>query len=98
MRLRVQKANIPDNLRRSFEEYGEAVVAQFMGHRLEAEPSQSTGLPYWVKDYRPEALAWLREQHHIEDRRRTVTELMEAAILVLVGVEATDTLKRWIWG
>ena len=86
MRLRVVKANIPPDLRVQFEEFGETVVAQIMGRPL-SHGVGTVGVPPWVKDNRPEALAWLREQHHIEDRRRTISECMEIAILVFVILE-----------
>jgi hypothetical protein len=92
MRFRVVRANIPDDLRTQFEEFGEMVVAQIMGRPLTHAPEpQNVGVPVWAKDNRKEALAWLREQHHIEDRRRTISECMELAILLFVIAETVTS-------
>jgi hypothetical protein len=93
MRFRIVEADIPTALRTEFEEYGEIVVAQIMGRPLSHAPEpQTPGVPIWAKENRREALAWLREQHHREDRRRTISELMEAAILVFVLFEVVLSL------
>lgn len=94
MRFRVVRADIPSGLRAEFEQYGEVVVAQILGRPLSHGPEPMTpGVPMWAAKNRKEALAWLREQHHREDRRRTISELMEAAILVFVVLEVVLSLR-----
>jgi hypothetical protein len=98
MRFRVVRANIPDALRVELEEYGEAVVAQILGRPYTHHFEQTAGVPSWVKsnEERRPVLAWLREQHHREDRRRTISELMELSILAFVAVETVISAAQFV--
>jgi hypothetical protein len=85
------KANhVPADLRKSCEQYGETVVAQILGRRIEARaPPEETGTPEWSMDHaqRQLALDWLREQHNRTERHQWWSMRMELGILVLVAVE-----------
>lgn len=84
---------VPGHLRVDFERYGEAVVAQILG-RPYTHSIGTVGVPTWdgSDEAREHALAWLREMHNKEERRRDVNEAMEVAIIVLVAVEVALSL------
>lgn len=94
---KVNRANIPEELRTDLERYGEAVVAQILG-RPYTHSDTTPGVPKWAGDggSRGQALDWLREQHNKEERHRDIGEAMEVAILIFVGVEAVPTIVDWV--
>jgi hypothetical protein len=86
---RVNRADISGALRAELEQYGEVVVAQILARPYTHAADQTAGVPMWVrtnKERKP-VLAWLREQHNRAERKRDISETMELAILVLVGLE-----------
>jgi len=86
---KVNRADIPNALRVELEEYGEVVVAQILGRPYSHSADQTAGVPLWTKtnETRRPVLAWLREQHNRAERKRDISETMELAILILVGLE-----------
>ncbi len=95
---KVNRANIPAEVRVSFEQYGEAVVAQVLG-RPYTHSVGTVGVPEWAGTTtgRLHGLAWLREKHNKEERTHDVTMTMEMAIIILVAAETVATIAPWIW-
>jgi hypothetical protein len=94
---KVNRADIPADLRASFESYGEIVVAQIMG-RPYTHAVGTIGVPPWAGDVvqRQHALAWLREQHNETERQHDANMTMEVAITVFVAIEVVPTVWDWI--
>lgn len=91
---KVQRADIPTNLRVQFEQLGESVVAHIVGRPYTHAWGQTAGVPEWAATEPPRqlALSWLREQHSRQERRQDISEAVEIAILVLVAIEAIPIL------
>jgi len=90
MRLWYTRARIPNDLRSQFEAYGEPVVAQILGRPYTHQAWPVTpGVPLraGTVESRRHGHAWLREQHEKEGARRTISEVMEIAIVILVAIE-----------
>jgi hypothetical protein len=91
---KVNRANIPDNLRAEFEQYGEVVVAQILGRPYTHAATSTLGVPGWAGEHegRRDGLLWLREKHNETDRRHDIGEAMEVSIIVLVLAEVVLSL------
>ena len=84
MRWKIRKARIDGELRTTLEQYGVAVMQQIL----------ATGGVFIYRDattgvlaYRTEILAWLTEQHDMQEAKEDVTFSMELAIMLLVAME-----------
>jgi hypothetical protein len=94
MRLWVRHAQIEPVQRAMFERYGTFVLQLALVNtptgdvHVQDELRQLTFQP----PLRAACFAWLTEQHDIDERSHTVTLMMEAAILLFVGVEMTTSL------
>jgi hypothetical protein len=86
---------IPRELRKEFEQFGEQVVAMLMASPLAGSSGQE---PRWKQNAENglHALAWMREQHRRAVIHEWISMGMEAAILLLVAVEAVPILCRWL--
>ena len=83
---KVRRANIPQELRDRFEEYGEHIMAMAIsvsGKELYSQGAEITGL---VLQKRGEITSWLREKADTAARREDRLETAEWAILVFVVV------------
>ncbi len=106
---KIQKADIPEDIRRRFEQMGAEVVAQIIGRNLVIESSRYewpsidvslTGQKYVEKKDQEYAILWLTEQRSRDERRKEITERVEFWILALVAVEAIPILIKaviWTW-
>jgi hypothetical protein len=72
---KVHKANIPKEIRASFEMYGEEMVASVLVTRNFQDTDLSK---YW-----PEAMLWLRERRDKKALREDRLETLEWALLIL---------------
>jgi hypothetical protein len=107
---KVKKANIPESIRRSFEQMGVGAVSQVVvisTITVDLGSSDESPQPYEIRRaHIPFAVNWLIEQRSIDERRQFRQEKVEAWILVLVALEAlgvaTDvakTIGHWFhWG
>jgi hypothetical protein len=95
---KIHLANIRAELRVSFEQYGEAVVALILSRPYTHNKDQTVGVPVWADSApdRQAGLDWLRERHSEETRRHNITMAMEMAITFLVAVEAVPILHGWL--
>lgn len=93
---KVQKADIPPDVRAKFESMGTAVVSQVVARGQEfvgaaslatfvLRPLPTVKNPVNEKEC---AIAWLVEQRTMDERRRDKMETIEIAILVFVAIEA----------
>jgi hypothetical protein len=95
--LTVRKAKIDPNLRQQLEQYGVAImqILLALGQNFEPAGIQAT-LDDSNPDLRDDVLAWLTEQHDIQERKETVTFWMEFAIVVLVAAELAFSILNFI--
>ena len=94
----IEKADIPEELRRTYERMGVAVVGQLAAHRINhfdvnalvarAPDAQAAPNPAEVRS----ATDWLREQRSIEEYQREKQDKVELWILLLVAIEAVSSL------
>lgn len=100
---KVERADIPADLRVQFEQLGEAVVVHIAGSPYTHATGQTPGVPAWAAspEKREHAVRWLAEQRSRSERRHDISETVEIAILVLVAIEALPILAQAIrseWG
>ena len=91
--LRVRRAEIDPELRKTFEQHGIGTMQTLLAapdrpfvHRGERIDANS------VRDF---LLPWLTEQYDRAERIETWNLTMEAAITLLVGIEVIHLLIRW---
>ncbi len=86
VRLTVRKAEVDPKLRATFERLGAQTMQQLLAvggtFRQDGVTKFTEGLPD-----NPPLLAWRTEQHDIQERKETISFVMEVAIVVLVGAE-----------
>jgi len=80
---KVRKANIPEELRVTFEQFGETVIATFLAMGITAKYTYTGPLGVLNETWQ-EALAWLAERRDIQERREDRRETVEWAILIWV--------------
>ena len=90
------RAEIGADLRKELEELGTALVAQILAVPPTIQNVNSPFPHFWFGPKRTGALAWLREKHLEDDRRRDINEAMEVAIIILVLIEAISAVANWI--
>ena len=107
---KVKKANIPESIRRRFEQMGVGAVSQVVvisTITVDLDGSDESPRPYEIpRAHIPFAVDWLAEQRSIDERRQFRQEKVEAWILDLVALEALGTVAdvakitgRWFhWG
>ena len=78
--FRIRHANIPVDLRTTFEQYGVGGVQSWQTRRRFAGEDPEGQI-------RAAALAWLTEQYDRAERKETWSLTMEAAIVVLIVFE-----------
>jgi hypothetical protein len=98
MRLEVRRANLDDDLRNLFEQYGEQVVAialalgsnQGTGFRTHVVgPTHAMSVVHANQDA---AARWLLERRDLAERRETIGLIISATLLVFM---ASSLLMRW---
>lgn len=80
---KVRKANIPEELRATFEQFGETVIATFLATGTTAKYTYTGPLGVLNESWQ-EALAWLAERRDIQERREDRLETVGWAILIWV--------------
>jgi hypothetical protein len=91
MRLEVRRANLDDDLRDLFEQYGEQVVAMALalgsnqGTGLRTHPVAPTHAMSVVHANQDTAAKWLMERRDLAERRETIGMIMNAALLVFIA-------------
>jgi hypothetical protein len=90
---KVRKANIPEQLRTSFERYGEDVLAHAVAIGA-VSAGQGHELIELLQGKKQQIFDWLTERRDIHERREQRLETAEWAILiwVVVGVIADITI------
>ena len=95
----IKKANIPEAARLRFEQIGPGALSQVVVITTATVdgPIDSPAHPYEIRrEDIPLAVDWLTEQRSVEERRKAREEKVEAWILLLVAVEAADTIWKAI--
>jgi hypothetical protein len=97
MRFKVRRANIDQEVRTLFEQYGEQVVALALGlgtmqgsGGLGSAPVMLTRAMMVVFQNQDAAHKWLMERHDVAERRETLNFFVEVAILGFVVVAVPD--------
>jgi hypothetical protein len=91
MRLEVRRANLDNDLRDLFEQYGEQVVAMALalgskqGTGLRTHPVAPTHAMSVVHANQDAAAKWLTERRDSAERRETIGMIMNAALLVFIA-------------
>ena len=80
---KVRRANIPEELRATFEQFGEIVIATFLAMGITAKYTYTGPLGVLNESWQ-EALAWLAERRDIQERREDRRETAECAISIWV--------------
>jgi hypothetical protein len=92
MRLEVRRANLDDDLRDLFEQYGEQVVAMALalgsnqGTGLRTHPVAPTHAMSVVHANQDAAARWLLERRDLAERRETIGMIINAALLVFIAL------------
>jgi hypothetical protein len=92
MRLEVRRANLDDDLRDLFEQYGEQVVAMALalgsnqGTGLRTHPVAPTHAMSVVHANQDAAARWLLERRDLAERRETIAMIMNVALLVFIAL------------
>jgi hypothetical protein len=92
MRLDVRRANLDEDLRDLFEQYGEQVVAMALalgsnqGTGLRTHPVAPTHAMNVVHAHQDAAAQWLRERRDLAERRETIALILNVALLVFVSL------------
>jgi hypothetical protein len=92
MRLEVRRANLDDDLRHLFEQYGEQVVAMALalgsnqGTGLRTHPVAPTHAMSVVHANQDAAASWLLERRDLAERRETIGMIINAALLVFIAL------------
>jgi hypothetical protein len=82
MRLEVRRANLEEDLRDLFEQYGEQVVAMALalgsnqGTGLRTHPVAPTHAMNVVHAHQDAAAQWLRERRDLAERRETIALIL----------------------
>jgi hypothetical protein len=95
MRFTVREAKIDPALRETFEQYGVAVMQQFLGTN---NAFVHKGGLVTARNEQASLLPWLSEQYDIVERRETWLMVMEIAITVLVATELIFSIANFIRG
>jgi hypothetical protein len=91
MRLEVRRANLDDDLRDLFEQYGEQVVAMALalgsnqGTGLRTHPVAPTHAMNVVHANQDAAAKWLMERRDLAERRETTAMITNVALLVFIA-------------
>jgi hypothetical protein len=92
MRLEVRRANLDDDLRDLFEQYGEQVVAMVLAlgsnqgsTGFRTHPVAPTHAMSVVHANQDAAAKWLMERRDLAERRETIGMIMNAALLVFIA-------------
>lgn len=90
-RKRNRATDIPEALRKNFEELGETVVAQIVGRPYTHATGSTPGVPEWAgkEAERQRALSWLREK-----RKRATWKvwIAPALTLIVIGIASTNLI------
>ena len=91
MRLEVRRANLDDDLRDLFEQYGEQVVAMALalgsnqGTGLRTHPVAPTHAMNVVHANQDAAAKWLMERRDLAERRETMGMIVNVALLIFIS-------------
>jgi hypothetical protein len=83
--IRIRKADIDTELRKTFERYGTVTMQMLLATNTTMYRHQ--GSLYTVEHYLTSLLPWLTEQYDRAERKETWSLTMEAAVTVFVAAE-----------
>jgi hypothetical protein len=91
--IRIRKAAIDSELRKTFERYGTATMQMILAT---TNYFQHLDKQLMAQNVRDDLLPWLTEQYDRAERKETWSLMMDAAITVFVAIEVLPSIISFI--